>query len=337
MRILLTVNCRWWNAAAQGAGVMARCLLMQGHDVLVQTETGGPVAERLSELSLPVKCLANPFIGLTGLIRDYRPDVIVSHMSTGQTISALTMPRFPLVRVRSDQRKALGGRLWSVVDKRTDIVVFPGESMLRKGYQGPRKGRTIVIPHPVDTDRFNTLNREEEPLIVSLARLSPVKGHKTLIKAMTLVNPDFRAVIAGGEAQYTINQLQDYARSLGVHDRVEFTGRVEDVRPLLNRSSIGVVTSLGSEAVSRTGMEIMASGVPLLAASTNGLCDLVTDGVNGLMHSPGNWKQLAGQINHLTESPGLVEMLKGNAREHCMKYLSFQSVGDRWTELLEQL
>jgi glycosyltransferase involved in cell wall biosynthesis len=337
MRILLTVNCKWWNAAAQGAGVTAKCLLLQGHDVLVQTQTAGPVSQKLSELSLPVKCLVNPTFSLMGLIRSFRPEVIISHRSTGQTIAALTMPRIPLVRVRSDQRKALGGKLWSIVDKRTNLVVFPGASMIRKGFQGPRTGRTAVVPHPVDTDKFNTLNRSEEPLILSLARLSPIKGHKTLIHAMTLVNPDFRAVIAGGEAQYSISQLKDYAGSLGVLHRVEFTGKTDDVYSLLKRARVGVVTSLGSEAVSRTGMEMMASGVPLLAAATNGLCDLVTDGVNGLFHSPGNWKQLAGQINHLIDNPGLAGVLAVNAREHCLTHLSLKAVGQMWTELLEQL
>lgn len=337
MRIFITINCKWWNAASQGAALTGSALLRQGHEVLIQTGSGGPVSARLKELGLPSRELRNLSIGLRGAVRDFKADVVIAFRSDGQTAAAMTLSGVPLVRYRSDQRKARGGRLWQTVDSRTTLMVFPGKSMVEKGFQGPRRGRTAVIPQPVDTEWYNNSHRSPEKTILSLARLSPVKGHKTLIKAMTLVRDDYRAVIAGKDAQYTAGVLTEFAESLGVSHRIEFAGRVEDVRPLLKRADVGVITSLGSEAVSRAGMEMMSSGVPLAAASTNGLLDLVTDGVNGVLHSPGNWKQLASQINHLTENRGLSRYLAGNARKFCVEKLSPEAVGQLWTKHLEQV
>ncbi len=250
---------------------------------------------------------------------NFQPDVIIRYGSIAPVV-----PDVPLVQVRSIS----AGRLSDDVD----LFVFPGKSDIPERFQR----RFVVIPQPVNTRMFYPVSQPVEKMILAPGRLNPAMGHKTLVQAMTLVNPDFRAIFAGEEDYYTVEQMQDYARGLGVENRVEFIGEVEDMRSLFRRAAVGVVTSLGNQPVSREGMEIMASGVPLLAAATDGLRDLVTDGVTGLFHSPGNWKQLAGQINHLIENQGFADMLTGNARKYCEKHLSYESVGDRWTEVLEQ-
>jgi glycosyltransferase involved in cell wall biosynthesis len=337
MRIICTVNCKWWNGTAQGAVTTARALLLAGHDVLVQTGGSDEVKKHLAEFAVPFLEPIGLYPGLVTMALKFRPDAVIAFESAGQAAAAITLPGIPLVRYRSDQRKARGGRFWSIIDSRTDLVVFPGNSMIEKGFQGPRTGKTAVIPHPVDTEYFHCSEHEAEPIILSIGRLSPVKGHKTLIKAMTVVRTDHKAVIAGGDAQYSAEQLMGFARDHGVGDRIEFVGRVDDVRPLLKKSRVGVVTSLGSEAVSRAGMEIMACGVPLLAASTNGLLDLVKDGVTGLLHSPGNHLQLAAQINHLVENTGLSDYLSDNARVYCETCLSLDNAGRLWTREMEQV
>lgn len=279
------------------AEVTVRCMLKKGHDVLLE---------------------GRGFV--SSVDSDFQPEVIVCYGSAVAVASGV-----PFVQVIS----GLSGRL----HRHADLFAFSCESSVPGGFQG----RAVVIPLPVDTEMFCPAAESGGNTILAMGRLDPVKGHKTLLQAMTLVNPDFRAVIAGREARYTAGEMRDYARSLGIESRVEFAGVVEDVYQLLHCAAVGVVTSLGNQEVSRAGMEIMASGVPLLAAATGGLCDLVTDGTTGLLHSPGNWSQLAGQINHLIENRGLAGMLAENAREYCEKHLSYDSVGERWTEVLEQL
>ncbi|MCK5130721.1 MAG: glycosyltransferase family 4 protein [Candidatus Sabulitectum sp.] len=281
----------------QDADILTRCLLMKGHNVLFQNR-----------------------VITSAVAEDFQPDVTVCYGSVAATVSDS-----PLVQVRSGS----GGML----HRHVDLFVFSGESVIPGGFEG----RAVAISRPVDTHMFHPVAQSGEKIILALGRLDPEKGHKTFVQAMTMVNPDFRAVIAGREARYTVGQMRNYAESLGVGSRVEFVGEVEDVSPFLSCAAVGVVASLANQPVFRAGMEFMASGVPLLVAAAAGLCDYVTDGVTGLFHSPGNWKQLAGQINHLIENCGPAGMLAGNAREYCEKHLSFESVGDRWTEVMEQL
>ncbi len=333
MRVMVTGNCEWWNASAQGAVMQALALQEAGHRVLLQVSPEGTAADRARSAGVS-RVAPRGVPGMLSLALDFRPDVVCAHRADGQAMWALLPSRIPLVRVRNDQRKASGGLFWSMVDRRTALVVFPSPFMATRGYQGRRRGPVAVVPFPVDTGFFSPAEGTRGKLVVSLGRLSPVKGHRTLIRAMMNMPPDWRAVIAGENDQQSAEELREFAGSIGVEDRLEFPGRVDDVRPLLARASIGVVTSLGSEVVSRTGLEMMSSGLPLLAAATNGLCDLVQDGETGLLHSPGNHEQLAAQMRHLAETPGVAEYLGSRGRNYVCREYSLSAVGRKWEHCL---
>ena len=250
----------------------------------------------------------------------FKPDVVISYGTP------VVVPDSLLVQVNS-------GSLGRFSDD-VDLFVFSGASRIPESFQR----RYAVIPQPVDTVKFSpSLPQDDEQIILSLGELNPRMGHKVLVQAMTLVNSGLRAVIAGREDYYTVMQMSEYARTLDVHKRVLFTANVEDVHSLLGRAAVGVVTSFDSQPVSREAKEMMASGVPLLLAAADDLYDIARDGDNVLFHSPGNWRQLASQINHMIENRGLAEMLALNARQYCEKHLSYESVGEKWTGVLEQL
>lgn len=343
MRVLLTINCRGVDASAAGGMTLGRMLSRRGHVVLVQTAPGGDVGRACSDAGMDTagpnlkgSALATGAVQFARLVRRFAPDVICATRADGQTAAALLFPGIPVVRIRCDIRRPAKGKLWRFVDRRTDLVVLPSRFMLRRGYAGGRTGPLAVIPHPVDTDRFRPFDRPAGALpgmLLAIGRLSPVKGHRTIVRALTLL-PGIRATIAGPPSQQTPEELMSYASELGVADRLILTGRKVDVRPLYERGGIGVVTSLGSEVVSRAGMEMMSAGLPLLAASTNGLLDLVTDGETGLFHSPGDHRQLAAQATFLFANPSVAETLSRRARRFCIEKLDEKIVAPTWEEVL---
>jgi len=209
-----------------------------------------------------------------------------------------------------------------------DVHVFSGRSVIPPGFQG----RAVVIPHPVDTGKFAPAEKSDKKIILAPGELNPEQGHKTLIRAMHLVKPDYNAVFVGQEGYYSVKQMVSYAAEMGVQNRVQFREG-----EFVHSTTLGVVTGYGTQLETDKVIEIMASGVPVLVAAADWSRDIVIDGVTGLFHSPGNWKQLAGQINHLIDNSGLCDMLSGNARDYCLKHFSYESFGERWTELLEQL
>ena len=334
MKLAVMANCRWWNASVQGAVMQALAMQSLGHRVTLLVSPRGPAAEKARAAGVERVKAGNPWWFLAGTAAE-RPDVVCAHRGGDQAAAAFMMPGTFLVRVRNDQRKASGGPGWGFVDRRTSLVVFPSRFMVERGYHGNRTGPVAVVPFPVDTGRFVPSCGPKQPVVVSLGRLSPVKGHRTLIAAMAEMPTGWRAVIAGGEDQQSRDELAAFAREKGVGDRVFFPGALEDVRPLLSLASIGVVTSLGSEMVSRAGLEMMSCGLPLLAAATNGLCETVRDGVTGLLHSPGNHRQLASQMRYLAENPAAGEYLGKEARQYVCRVHSLAAVGGSWEHILD--
>ena len=346
MRILVTINCKGVDASAAGGIVLARMMAQTGHSVTIQAAPDGPVSRAAAAqglecagLNLQKSAFLTGLLSFRKLVRSYAPDVIITTRADGQTASAIVAGSVPTVRIRCDIRKPRSGRFWKLVDRRTDLVVFPSPFMIDRNYSGERDGLIAVLPHPVDTDLYQFREEREvlEPLLVSIGRLSPMKGHRTLIRALQLLPEDVNAVVAGAPSQQSVEELDSFARSLGVGKRITFTGKVEDVRDLISRGTIGVVTSLGSEVVSRAGMEMMSSGLPLLAAATNGLLDLVEDGRTGLFHSPGNYRQLASQAAFMLRNPSMTLRMGRRASKMCIDRLSYPVIAEKWNLTLMAL
>ncbi len=339
----MLVSCRWWNAAAEGAVLHALSLERAGMRTMLAGSGGSPALVRAAAMGLETRDLGLEGLSLpAGLVRlrllggEFRPDVVAAHRSEDQLAAALALPGVPLVRVRSDIRRPSRSLPARMLDARTSLVVLTSEFMLSEGWTGGRTGPVAVVPQPVDTGRFQFSPRPMSGLLVSVGRLSEVKGHRALIRALALV-PGARAVIAGADAQLTREGLLEYAASLGVADRLEMPGFVEDPRPLLARADAGAVPSLASEAVSRAAMEMMSSGLPVLAASTGSLRDIVLDGRTGLLHPPGDHETLAAQAAHLLGNPVLLERLGAGARRRAVDVYSLDAAGRNWSGLLERI
>ena len=346
MRIIVTINCQGVDASAAGGIALARMMAETGHSVTLQAAPDGPVARAAAAqgiecagLNLQKSAFLTGLLSFRKLIRSFRPDVIITTRADGQTASAMVAGGIPTVRIRCDIRKPRSGRFWKVVDRRTDLVVFPSPFMMDRSYIGEREGLIAVLPHPVDTEFYTSGEEREisEPLLVSIGRLSPMKGHRTLIRALELLPEDIKAVVAGAPSQQSVDELMTFAKKLGVGKRITFAGKVENVLDLISKGTIGVVTSLGSEVVSRAGMEMMSSGLPLLAAATNGLLDLVEDGITGLFHSPGNYRQLASQAAFLLRNPSMRLRMGRRARKMCIDSLSYPVIAEKWNYTLSAL
>ena len=56
---------------------------------------------------------------------------------------------------------------------------------------------------------------------------------------------------------------------------VTVTGKVSRPEAVLNALDLGMLASLGSEAIARAALEIMATGVPLISSTTGVMPDLI--------------------------------------------------------------
>jgi glycosyltransferase involved in cell wall biosynthesis len=102
--------------------------------------------------------------------------------------------------------------------------------------------------------------------------------------------------------------LEASARSPSLGGRVVFAGWRRDVPEILASADAFVLTSLW-EGLPRSLVEAMRTGLPCACYATDGVSDIVEDGVNGFVVPRGDSRALAGRVRRLLQDPGLRQRL----------------------------
>ena len=182
---------------------------------------------------------------------------------------------------------------------------------------GVHRSSIRVVPWGVDTDTFTpegpVAERNGRPRLLTAADLRERAALETLLRALTRV-PGAELMVVGGPARDELPADQAYlglarfAGTLGISDRVIFTGKVErSAMPALLRSADLVVSTCQYEPSGATSLQAMACGTPVIAPGTDGHVDAVVDGTTGILIPPGRPALLAQRIRQLLAHPILLE------------------------------
>jgi glycosyltransferase involved in cell wall biosynthesis len=199
--------------------------------------------------------------------------------------------------VADDVRALCGGELpvhpvWNAVDLR------------RYSPDGPQ----------VDLDALSGLPRRDDVVRVGLvATFARWKGHRTFLAAFAKVPASLpvRGYVIGGPvyatsgSQVTLDELKHEAASLGVADRVGFTGIVSDSSTAMRALDVVVHASTDPEPFGLVIAEAMACGRPVVTSAAGGARELTQPDVNALVHAPGDVDGLARAIATLAANPTL--------------------------------
>jgi glycosyltransferase involved in cell wall biosynthesis len=161
--------------------------------------------------------------------------------------------------------------------------------------------RIEVAPPGVDVERFAAARREPERLVVSPGRLVWEKGHQDVLRALAALRgglvagepPRLLIVGAGPEEE----RLLTYAVDLGVSDLVEWRRSVpyEEMPSIFARAAAVVLASLPTplweEQFGMVLAEAMAAGVPIVAAESGAIPEVVGRGAT--LVRPGDWLAIA--------------------------------------------
>src|SRR5262249_46353594 len=136
-----------------------------------------------------------------------------------------------------------------------------------------------VIPHGVDA-RFRTLDRTRlEPFLLCVSTLHPHKNLDRLLKAYANSRIDKRLICAG-MLGYHAENAKKTAASLGLGDKIEFTGWIprDALYDLYARAHAVVYPSL-FEGFGMPVLEAMAAGIPVTCSAIPPLREIAGDAV----------------------------------------------------------
>jgi glycosyltransferase involved in cell wall biosynthesis len=219
-------------------------------------------------------------------VRSARPDIVYSFLGSANLTAAAIRPFFFHPRFVWSIRTSnmdLGKYHWLSravhwTERRLatlpDLIVANSRAgadySVANGF--PRR-KIIVVPNGIDTGKFRPDARlrakqrrsfgvaPEHIAVGVLARLDPMKGHSTLLRAARIMAEEgssvrFICVGAGPE----LRKLERMADELGIADRVAFVGETDPVAAL-NAFDIACSSSR-SEGFSNSICEAMACGLP---------------------------------------------------------------------------
>jgi len=91
-------------------------------------------------------------------------------------------------------------------------------------------------------------------------------------------------------------------------------------------ADICLVPTIAQEGLSRTSVEAMASGIPVIASRIGGLPFTVADGATGLLFESGNVDDLAAKIETLLDDRPLRERMGRAARKRFEEHFTWEKI-----------
>ncbi|MGQ9531467.1 MAG: glycosyltransferase [Desulfotomaculales bacterium] len=256
------------------------------------------------------------------------------------TVHSLLRMDYPTVWTRLPN--ALAERLTRRLTRRFIAVSRQlAEELIREGVA---PARVRVIYNGIDVEAFQPCRPRDQvrrelgygagvPLVATVARLHPVKGHRYLLEAaqrVVQVRPEVRFLVVG--AGPGRGSLEAYAGRLGIAKQVKFTGFVEDVASLLGAVDLVVVPSLW-EGFGLTAVEALNVGVPVVATAVGGLPEVVRPRETGLLVPPGDSEALAREILWALSHPVEVRAMAERGRDMVRREFTARIMAHQTTEL----
>jgi glycosyltransferase involved in cell wall biosynthesis len=303
----------------------------------------GMFAEPLQELGAtvhslsPSKWIPAYLWNFPRLLASQRYDVLHFHLFGSNWIAkplAALVSRSP--RVNHDHcndhfrhRKLAALWLDALTNRLSDQVIAVSESTrdFLLAHEDLPSGRVRLQHNTVDCSLFQPptpseklasrrlFHLPENALIVGgIGRLVPQKNFPLWLRVAAAVRaqiPEVRFFVAGeGPLE---EELQDYARQLGLEDCLLWGGLVRDRVALLQALDVFLLTS-DFEGLPMTILEAMASGCPIVSSSVDGMAEILVSEKDALLCPPGDASSFVHALRRILENRDLADRLADAAR-----------------------
>jgi len=306
----------------RGTVDFAKYLLAQGHRSII-VSNGGPLVNTLLDsgvvhYTLPVhkksifailKCARS----LAAIIRKEGIEIVHARSRVPAWIALLACRR-ERIPFLTTCHGVYNTHLTSRVMGWGKLVITISHAVslhMKERFKVPHQ-RLRLIHRGVNLDEFtmkpiSAAPRKESFTVGIVGRITPIKGHPVLLKAMARVTrlfPQARLVIVGQSPRPRyMEELAMLARRLGIQEQVEFLGTRYDVAELLKKVDLLVAPAVGEEAFGRVIIEAGACGVPVIASRIGGIVDILEHGKDGLLVPAGDVVALAEAIAEIIRDP----------------------------------
>ena len=260
---------------------------------------------------------------LSRVIREQKPDLIHAHDMRAGFFSALCCGNIPLVShihnnaydARGLSPKTVG---YLLAGFRAKHIFWVSQSSF-DGYAFHKlfAKKSSVLYNVIDTDEIYTkLSQDSNSYdydLIYVGRLTYQKNPQRLLRLCARLKeskPDLKVAIVGtGELE---EELKALCKELNLEDTVRFLGFQPNPIKMVACSKAMILTSRW-EGTPMCALEAMALGTPVVSTPSDGMKDLLTDGVSGYLTESD--EQMAVDLLKIFTQPEHRQLLAENARK----------------------
>jgi glycosyltransferase involved in cell wall biosynthesis len=310
-----------WRGGEQQVLYLSQYLHACGYDCVVVCPPHSALYARAQEAGIRTRALPMRYEGdvlavwrLGCYLRQQRVDILHMHTPHAHTIGLLASLWHPGVRQVVSRRVDFPpGRnvisRWKYLRPAVQYVAVSHAVQQILIASGIAAGRVRTIYSGIDLHRIDDVEPAAAlfpagtQVVGTVGHLAGHKGHRYLLEAtqyLLQLEPRSAVVIVGdGKLRAT---LEAQAASLGIAERVCFTGFRRDVLALMQQFEVFVFSSY-LEGLGTALLDAMALRKPVVATCAGGIPEAVQDGVTGILVPPRQPQALAQAVHQLLRHP----------------------------------
>jgi len=231
----------------------------------------------------------------------------------------------------------------------SSACIFVSRSVAAKyaKYIDPGKNKTIYCsmhraqnkgPKP-DKEPSKVPSRNYSFRCIILGSVVEGKGQEVAVKAIIELvssNVMIELLIVGHDYFGYGQRLKEVVTQHGLQKHVIFVGHLEDPFPVIESSDVVLVCSK-CEAFGRVTVEAMLAGKPVIGAQSGATPELIKDGYNGLLYTPGDPKSLARKVLYLYENPDVAMRIGADGKRWAETIFNRDRYSSEISDLLTSL
>jgi len=297
---------------------------------------------------------------LAKVIRNFRPDVVHSHMVHANLIAraARAIAPFPVL-VCTHHNLTMAGEehdhsaLFEFAHRVSDGFAERTTTICRAAadYCIARRAvpasKLMVVPNGIDCEGF-TFNPEARRRLreqlgvdrdfvwLAVGRLELQKAYPTMLRAFAQLRSEGQTLLICGRGSLR-DQLAALAVELGIGERVRFLGLRDDIPELMSAADAFALSS-DMEGLPLVLLQASAAKLPIVATNVSGNPEVVIEDVNGYLTPPGAPDVFAQAMARMAALSRADRAALGQAGlERVRAMFELEPVVDRWEELFDEL
>lgn len=325
MKVMHVLNSRIYSGAEKVVCQIIKSFeSVEGMEMVYCSPDSQIVRQMLAEQGvtfLPIETMSTG--NLKQVIQEQKPDLIHAHDMRASFFSALCCGKIPLVsHIHNNAYDARGLSPKTIAYllagfKAKHILWVSNSSYEGYAFHKLFTKKSSVLYNIIDTDQIFAKKAQDENTydydMIYVGRLTFQKDPQRLMRLCARLKerkPDLKVAIVGtGELEAEVKEL---CRELNLQENVQFLGFQSNPIKMVHDTKAMILTSRW-EGTPMCALEAMALGTPVVSTPSDGMKDLIDDGINGYLTDDD--EVMAEKLLKIMTDDAHRKMLSENAKE----------------------